>query len=709
MMADDGRGLLYIPLLGYAHGDFDALHDMLVHPGSVLGLGDGGAHCGLLCDASLPTYMLTHWVRDRSRGTRLGLEQAVHMQTRRPRRCTGSTTGACWRPATWPTSTSSTSTPSPATRRRWSTTCPPAGRRLDPASPRLRRHGQARRGRPRGRRGHRRAPGRAAPGRPTGPDGLAGPASADGRHVSGPSPASFTTRCGRRNAAETLVSHAVGVAGALTGHTIGITGHRRWEEQAEMLTRRGAQVVHGPVMHTTLLHDSDATLRATEQALADPPDLVVLTTGIGTRSWFAAAESAGLDGRLRDAGGAATVLARGPKARSAAIGAGLDVDWQAGDETSAEVLRHVATLDVAGRRVVVQRDGGDPLLADRHPRPRRPRRRRPRVPLAPPRRHRPGAAVDRRRLRRAPRRRHVHLRVRGGQHVRPRSRPRRAARRPRRSRARHRRRPGVRGRPAAPRRRAGRRAARARLGAMVKALVAALEARHRCCATRARPSAGRARPWSTRRPARSTTLTPGEARVLDVLVARAPAVVPKSALVDDGVDTHAAEAPSPGCGPSSARWARPSARSRAGATSARSGSSPQTGVPATVPASPDPRRRQRPDAGRQGLDLHRALLVVGLAADRVELVVGQPVDAALVPVERDEHLAGPHDGGDPDPDLVDRAPGRGRPAPSRRRGRRAGRRRPGASRPRPRATAPRGSGCDRSSCGCASARRCARC
>ena len=82
MMADDGRGLLYIPILGYAHGDFDALHDMLVHPGSVLGLGDGGAHCGLLCDASLPTYMLSHWVRDRSRGARLGLEQAVHMQTR---------------------------------------------------------------------------------------------------------------------------------------------------------------------------------------------------------------------------------------------------------------------------------------------------------------------------------------------------------------------------------------------------------------------------------------------------------------------------------------------------------------------------------------------------------------------------------------------------------------------------------------------------
>jgi N-acyl-D-aspartate/D-glutamate deacylase len=83
MMADDGRGLLYIPILGYAHGDFGALHDMLVHPGTVLGLGDGGAHCGLLCDASLPTYMLSHWVRDRDRGDRLDLEQAVQMQTSR--------------------------------------------------------------------------------------------------------------------------------------------------------------------------------------------------------------------------------------------------------------------------------------------------------------------------------------------------------------------------------------------------------------------------------------------------------------------------------------------------------------------------------------------------------------------------------------------------------------------------------------------------
>ncbi len=83
MVGDDGKGLLYSPLIGYAGGDFEALREMLVNPTTVLGLGDGGAHCGVLCDASLPTYMLTHWSRDRDRGERLPLEAVVHHQTRR--------------------------------------------------------------------------------------------------------------------------------------------------------------------------------------------------------------------------------------------------------------------------------------------------------------------------------------------------------------------------------------------------------------------------------------------------------------------------------------------------------------------------------------------------------------------------------------------------------------------------------------------------
>ena len=83
MLARDGHELLYLPILDYAAGNLDAVREMLIHPATVLGLGDGGAHCGVLCDASLPTFMLSHWARDRHRGEKLPIEQVVHLQTRR--------------------------------------------------------------------------------------------------------------------------------------------------------------------------------------------------------------------------------------------------------------------------------------------------------------------------------------------------------------------------------------------------------------------------------------------------------------------------------------------------------------------------------------------------------------------------------------------------------------------------------------------------
>ncbi|HXC54095.1 MAG TPA: amidohydrolase family protein [Rhizomicrobium sp.] len=82
LMENDGKGTIYLPLLNYAKFDFDHIHEMLHHPATVLSLSDGGAHCGVICDASFPTYMLTHWVRDRARGPRLALEKVVAMQTR---------------------------------------------------------------------------------------------------------------------------------------------------------------------------------------------------------------------------------------------------------------------------------------------------------------------------------------------------------------------------------------------------------------------------------------------------------------------------------------------------------------------------------------------------------------------------------------------------------------------------------------------------
>ena len=83
MLQRDGTELLYLPILDYSDCNLDAVREMLVHPATVLGLGDGGAHCGVLCDASLPTFMLTHWARDRIRGEQLPLETVVHLQTRR--------------------------------------------------------------------------------------------------------------------------------------------------------------------------------------------------------------------------------------------------------------------------------------------------------------------------------------------------------------------------------------------------------------------------------------------------------------------------------------------------------------------------------------------------------------------------------------------------------------------------------------------------
>lgn len=154
------------------------------------------------------------------------------------------------------------------------------------------------------------------------------------------------------------------MADTLAGYRIGVTGDRRSDEQVELLERRGAQVVHGPVMRTDLLTDADATLAATEEALDGPVDVVVLTTGIGTRSWFGVAETAGLHDRLREACRLATVLARGPKARAAALTQGVAVHWEAPGETGAEVLERLRSNGVAGRRVLVQRDGGDPWLAD---------------------------------------------------------------------------------------------------------------------------------------------------------------------------------------------------------------------------------------------------------------------------------------------------------------------------------------------------------
>jgi N-acyl-D-aspartate/D-glutamate deacylase len=81
LLENDGRELLLRPLLGYSNFTQDPIREMVLHPATALGLGDGGAHVGAICDASIETYMLTHWVRDRSRGERLPVELVVRKMT----------------------------------------------------------------------------------------------------------------------------------------------------------------------------------------------------------------------------------------------------------------------------------------------------------------------------------------------------------------------------------------------------------------------------------------------------------------------------------------------------------------------------------------------------------------------------------------------------------------------------------------------------
>ena len=152
---------------------------------------------------------------------------------------------------------------------------------------------------------------------------------------------------------------------ALAGWTVGVTADRRAEEQIELLQRIGARVVHAPTIRTQPLGPHDATRSALEEVIARPPDILVLTTGLGTRALVEVAETLGLAEDLLLALAGAAVYARGPKACGAANTVGLTVTWQAPSATSAEVIEHLRATGVRGQRIAVQLDGRiEPILGD---------------------------------------------------------------------------------------------------------------------------------------------------------------------------------------------------------------------------------------------------------------------------------------------------------------------------------------------------------
>lgn len=146
----------------------------------------------------------------------------------------------------------------------------------------------------------------------------------------------------------------------LAGYTVGVTAARRAAELGALLERRGAEVLHAPAIRIVPLRDDPELLAATRALIAAPPDVLVVTTGIGFRGWVEAADGWGLAEELVDALRDTTVLARGPKARGAVRAGGLIDAWSPASESSAEVLDHLLESGVDGVRVAVQLHG-EPL------------------------------------------------------------------------------------------------------------------------------------------------------------------------------------------------------------------------------------------------------------------------------------------------------------------------------------------------------------
>lgn len=156
----------------------------------------------------------------------------------------------------------------------------------------------------------------------------------------------------------------------LSGFTIGITADRRSEEQISLLSGRGAECIHGPTVTTHPLRPEADIRAATSLLLDNPPDFVLLTTGIGVRGWLEAADALLLGEQLRSVLAHSRLLVRGPKAHGAAITAGLDVEWNASTATTAEMLDKLCELASPGDRVAVQIDGDPnrsfvPVLVER--------------------------------------------------------------------------------------------------------------------------------------------------------------------------------------------------------------------------------------------------------------------------------------------------------------------------------------------------------
>jgi uroporphyrinogen-III synthase len=143
----------------------------------------------------------------------------------------------------------------------------------------------------------------------------------------------------------------------LTGYRVAVTSARRSRELCTLLHRQGASVISAAAITMVELSDDDELRSNTRLLIAQPPDIVIATTGVGFRGWIAAAEGWELADRLTAALSGARIIARGPKATGALRGAGLREEWSPESESSREVSQYLRESGIDGCRIAVQLHG----------------------------------------------------------------------------------------------------------------------------------------------------------------------------------------------------------------------------------------------------------------------------------------------------------------------------------------------------------------
>lgn len=144
---------------------------------------------------------------------------------------------------------------------------------------------------------------------------------------------------------------------SLAGCVVLVTSDRRSGDLRSALERRGAEVVHAPASSSTPHFADDQLVHMTRELIRHRPDIVVVTTGVGFRGWLEAADAVGLEEDLHAALRAARIIARGPRARGAVLGAGLELDPHVTAVSSAQIRDALVAEGVAGQRVAVQHHG----------------------------------------------------------------------------------------------------------------------------------------------------------------------------------------------------------------------------------------------------------------------------------------------------------------------------------------------------------------